>query len=71
MDRGAYVPSDSAISATRCILMAREPQTPSQRKVNRLGAMNAPVITERMVRPREMRAMNMPTKGAQETHQPQ
>ena len=72
MDPPAYsVPDPRAISATRCILMAREPQTPSQRKPNRLGAMNPPKMTSRMVRPREMRAMNMPTNGAQETHQPQ
>ena len=66
-----YVPSDSASSAARCILMPSEPQTQSQRKPKSVGAMNAPVITERSVRPREMRAMNVPTKGAQETHQPQ
>ena len=67
----SLTPAPRVSSATRCILMVREPQVPSQKKPKRVGAMKAPTITWRKVRPLEMRAMNMPTKGAQETHQPQ
>ena len=36
-----------------------------------LGTRSTPVTNWRMVRPREMRAMNMPTKGVHDTHQAQ
>ena len=36
-----------------------------------LGTSSTPVTNWRMVRPRLMRAMNMPTKGVQEIHQAQ
>ena len=36
-----------------------------------MEAESAPVTNCRMVRPREMRAMNIPTKGVQEIHQAQ
>ena len=51
--------------------MPRLPNMMSQKNENAVGAMKLPTITCRMVRPREMRAMNMPTKGAHEIHQPQ
>ena len=35
------------------------------------GTSMTPVTNCRMVRPREMRAMNIPTKGVQEIHQAQ
>ena len=34
-----------------------------------VGTKMAPKVNSRMVRPREMRAMNMPTNGAQANHQ--
>ena len=36
-----------------------------------LGTTSTPIANSRMVRPREMRARNMPTKGDQEIHQAQ
>ena len=36
-----------------------------------MGTSSTPTTNWRMVRPREMRAMNMPTKGDQEIHQAQ
>src|SRR5690606_30267669 len=47
------------------------PNTANQMKPTRVGANSAPAMNSRKVRPREMRAMNMPTKGDQEIHQPQ
>ena len=35
------------------------------------GMSRAPATNSRMVRPREMRARNSPTKGVQAIHQPQ
>src|SRR5699024_11111290 len=35
------------------------------------GANNAPTMNERIVRPYEMRARNIPTNGDQDIHQPQ
>ncbi len=51
--------------------MAVFPKTVIHRKVNSTGTSRTPVTNSRMVRPREIRAMNMPTKGDQEIHQPQ
>ena len=36
-----------------------------------VGTNIAPNVNSRMVRPREIRAMKSPTKGAQAIHQPQ
>ena len=47
------------------------PTTANQKKPNPVGAATTPMMNSRMVRPREMRATNMPTNGAQETHQAQ
>ena len=43
----------------------------NQTKVTALGISSTPMTNSRMVRPREMRAMKTPTKGAQLTHQAQ
>ena len=51
--------------------MAVLPNTVIHRKVNSTGTSSTPVMNSRMVRPREMRAINMPTKGDHEIHQPQ
>ena len=42
-----------------------------QKKVKTVGTSNTPSTNSRTVRPREMRAMNMPTNGDHEIHQPQ
>ena len=47
------------------------PITENQKKPTVVGTSSTPETNWRTVRPREMRAMNTPTKGAQETHQPQ
>ncbi len=51
--------------------MAVLPNTVIQKKVNPAGMKSTAVTNSRTVRPREMRAMNMPTKGDQEIHQAQ
>ena len=38
---------------------------------NPVGAATTPITNSRIVRPREIRATNMPTNGAQEIHQAQ
>ena len=40
-------------------------------RLKAVGTSSTPMTNSRMVRPREMRAMNMPTKGDQEIHQAQ
>ena len=47
------------------------PTTANHRKPNPVGAATTPMMNSRIVRPREMRATNIPTKGAHETHQAQ
>ena len=47
------------------------PNTENQRTDTSVGTMMTPRINSRMVRPREIRAMKMPTKGVQESHQAQ
>ena len=47
------------------------PSTANQMNPTMEGTSSTPVMNSRTVRPREMRAMKMPTKGAQEIHQPQ
>ena len=54
-----------------CIRMAAPPKTANQTRLTRLGTNSTPVTNCRMVRPREMRAMNMPTNGVQDIHQAQ
>ena len=43
----------------------------NQKKAIVVGTNITPSMNSRIVRPRLMRAMNMPTKGAQEIHHPQ
>ena len=43
----------------------------NHRRLTRLGTRSTLVTNWRIVRPREMRAMNMPTKGVQEIHHAQ
>ena len=45
--------------------------TANQKKPKPVGAATTPTMNSRIVRPREMRATNMPTNGAQEIHQAQ
>src|SRR5699024_12924 len=47
------------------------PMMVNHRKVSEVGTSSTPVMNSRTVRPLEMRAMNTPTKGDQEIHQPQ
>ncbi|MNQ65462.1 hypothetical protein D3C85_799170 [compost metagenome] len=50
---------------------AEPPMIANHTIVTPLGMTITPVTNSRMVRPREMRAMKVPTKGAQEIHQAQ
>ncbi len=54
-----------------CNLMAVPPKTDIHSAESRVGKTMTPRISSRTERPLEMRAMNMPTKGDQEIHQPQ
>src|SRR5699024_1007829 len=47
------------------------PKIDNQNKVNVKGMIRVPSTNWRMVRPREMRAKNKPTHGADATHQAQ
>ncbi len=47
------------------------PKAVIHKKVKPVGTSSTPVKNSRMVRPRETRAINIPTKGDQESHQPQ
>ncbi len=51
--------------------MAVFPKTVIHRRATDEGTSKTPKRNSRIVRPREMRAMNMPTKGDQAIHQPQ
>ncbi|MNC67623.1 hypothetical protein D3C75_1181330 [compost metagenome] len=51
--------------------MAELPKTVIHRKVKAVGTSSTPMTNSRTVRPREMRAMNMPTNGDQAIHQAQ
>ena len=52
-------------------LMAVLPKTVIHRKVKPAGTSSTFRMNSRTVRPREIRAMNMPTKGDQAIHQAQ
>ena len=60
-----------ARSARSCRPMAPPPKMANQMRETTEGTNMTPVTNCRMVRPREIRAMNMPTKGVQEIHQAQ
>ncbi|CPM32868.1 Uncharacterised protein [Bordetella pertussis] len=57
--------------STRMAWMAASPNTVIQNRVKPAGTSNTPPTNWRMVRPREIRAMNRPTKGDHAIHQPQ
>jgi len=52
-------------------LMPSDPTMMIQKKEKVVGTRKAPKMSWRIVRPREMRAMNIPTKADQEIHHPQ
>ena len=54
-----------------CCQIAVPPMTENHRAVIMVGTSMTPRMNSRMVRPREIRAMNTPTKGDQLIHQPQ
>ena len=54
-----------------CRLIAAPPKMQNHTTLIRLGTSSTPVTNWRMVRPREMRAMNMPTNGVQDSHHAQ
>ena len=54
-----------------CRFRAVPPNTDIHRKESNDGTATTPTIISRTDRPLEMRAMNMPTNGDQEIHQPQ
>src|SRR5690606_7738893 len=60
-------PPASPISRKIAVL----PNTVIHRNVNTVGTMSTPNTNSLTVRPREMRAINMPTNGDQEIHQAQ
>ena len=51
--------------------MAVPPKTANHTKVTTLGATSTPRTNSRMVRPLEILAINVPTKGVQEIHHAQ
>ena len=79
------VPEDSPwleyamIGAVTCVVLytvvsrkiAVPPRMPNQTMQTRVGTSSTPAMNSRTVRPREMRAMKMPTNGVQDIHQPQ
>ncbi|MNT48601.1 hypothetical protein D3C72_1853910 [compost metagenome] len=67
-------PTTTAKSLTpslRIMCNAESPNTVIHNRVKPAGTKSTPQMNSRMVRPREMRAMNNPTKGDQDSHQPQ
>ena len=54
-----------------CNFSAVPPKTDIHRKLSSDGTITTPRISSRTVRPLETRAMNMPTNGDHEIHQPQ
>ena len=58
-------------AAARWASMAAPPKIANHTSVTMLGTSRTPVTNCRMVRPRLIRAMNMPTNGVHEIHQAQ
>ena len=56
---------------SRCTSMAVPPKMANHTSETSDGTRRTPVMNWRIVRPREMRAMNMPTNGVQLIHQAQ
>src|SRR5690554_6359795 len=64
----------SPIDATPWLIISSKAELPKNvihMRVKPEVTSNTPSTNSRMVRPREIRAMNKPTKGAQLSHQPQ
>ena len=77
-NRANRAPATSAFTAsamgTPCMISmcsAVPPNTENHTKAARVGTSTVPSTNSRMVRPREMRAMNRPTNGDQLSHQAQ
>jgi hypothetical protein len=71
-ERSALTAAASAPWATVVSMnIAVLPNTVIQKKVKPAGMNSTATMNSRTVRPREMRAMNMPTKGDHEIHQAQ
>ncbi len=64
-------PSTVMSPSVCCAWMADPPKIENQMRATMLGARSTPTTNSRMVRPRLMRAMNMPTNGVHEIHQAQ
>ena len=54
-----------------CALMPAPPKIANHTRLTTVGTRRTPVTNSRMVRPREIRAMNIPTNGVHETHHAQ
>src|SRR5699024_4427351 len=71
------LPSSFKLPAVRsalvnsCWKMPTPPSTENQMTPTIVGTSSTPATNCRIVRPREIRAMNTPTNGDQEIHQPQ
>lgn len=65
-------PSASTMSPTvRCRSIPAPPKMTNHTRLTVVGTSSTPVTNCRMVRPRLMRAMNMPTNGVHDTHHAQ
>ena len=64
-------PSTSMSPKSRSRWMPESPKTVNHSDPITVGTSSTVVTNSRMVRPREIRAMNIPTNGAQLIHQPQ
>ena len=65
------LPSPARSTPSCWTLIAAPPKTQNHTSDTRLGTSSTPVTNWRMVRPREIRAMNMPTNGVHEIHHAQ
>lgn len=61
--------SISELSPRKALKKPTPPKTPNQTIENNEGATITPIRNSRIVRPREIRAIKMPTKGDQASHQ--
>ena len=59
------------ILSTSSSLSAEVPKMPNQVRLPSAGTMRTPAMNSRIVRPREIRAMKEPEKGAHAIHQAQ
>ena len=68
---GSSMPFAKAPTPACACSRATPPKTDIHRALARVGSNRTAIKNSRTVRPREMRAMNMPTKGDQEIHHAQ